>query len=376
MKWQSIKARTAPAAADSRYVPRGLDDALSPRPAPAASPPVRASADPQGPSCLLVSADSQLAARCAGIALGAAVRLAQCGPQEAIEADPGTPVLWGADAAAAAVDSARRADVLIGTEEQAAALWSAASALPLARVAILPGAQGWLGEYLGLQGMRAGHGHTLAVGSAAGGIGASTLCFLLAHAGTLCGLRSVLIDLDPHSSGLWQRICAAPPAGAGWEALRGSGGSLAAHQLRAALPQVCGTSVVTWEQSSAGGQLEQQLIARLLSAARQGFDFLVLDTGRAGHPQAQAIDHFVDRGITLCQQPGTAAGDYVLCGQERRPRTAGEPGCLGSFSYSTRISRAAARGQLVDCFKSRSLRQQLADLQLIPQPAQDARSAA
>lgn len=329
-----------------------------------------------GPACVVVSADERLVAQCAEIAVAAAVRITRCDARELGGIDARSPVLWGADAAALAAASELRCDVLVGGEEQAEQLWAMASQLPLARVAILPGARRWLGEYLGLRGMRAGHGHTLALQATVGGIGASTLAFLTAHAGTLSGLRSLLVDLDPHSSRLWQRICAQRPGGIGWEQLRGSGGALAAHQLLDTLPQVGGTSVLSWERGAFADGIDQQLMARLLAAARQGFDFLVLDTGRAGHPQAQTIGHFIDRWVTLCDAPGAAAGEHVVCGQYGRPRGQEEGRCLGGFSRSPRIEKAVSRGQLIDAFKSRALRQQLADLRLLPDAAHELRSAA
>lgn len=357
---------------DSRYVPVVLEDA----PAPAAVAPI--STSNSGPACVLVSTQQDLVEHCAAIAVGAAVRISQCEPDGLGAMDSKIPVLWGADAAVG-LEPGMRCDVLVGTQEQSALLWKIASRLPQTRVAILPSASRWLAEYLGLWAMRAGHGHTLALGALAGGIGTSTLAFLLAHAGTLSGLRSVVMDLDPHSQHFWQRICPDPPAGVGWEELHLSGGALASHQLVETLPQVAGTSVLTWNAGGANRAVDEALSARFLAAARQGFDLIVVDTGRQQLEQAQVLGHLIDRRVALCEASASPpAGQYIVCGSYRRCiRGSSTERCLGSFGHHSRIEKAVARGNLAQCLKSRVLRQQLADLRLLPaQQAPDAGRAA
>ena len=346
---------------DSRYVPMALDES----PAPAAAAPMRSSSS--GPACVLVSTQQDLVEQCAAIAVGAAVRISQCEPSSLGVMDSKIPVLWGADAAAG-LEPGMRCDVLVGTQEQSALLWKIASRLPQVRVAILPSASRWLAEYLGLWAMRAGHGHTLALGAYAGGIGTSTLAFLVAHAGTLSGLRSVVVDMDPHSQHFWQRICQDPPAGVGWEELHLSGGALASHQLVETLPQVAGTSVLTWNASGPSRRVDDALSARFLAAARQGFDLIVVDTGRQQLEQAQVLGHLIDRRVALCEATASPpAEQYIVCGGFRRgARGSISERCLGGFGHHSRIEKAVARGNLAQCLKSRVLRQQLADLRLLP----------
>lgn len=321
------------------------------------------------PVCTIVSGDPRIIELCAAIAVGAAVRIVQCTQPDSISLGISGPVLWGSDMAAAASNQNYPVDVLVGPESEASQLWSLASRMPKARVALLPSAGQWLGEYLGLWAMRAGHGHTLAICATAGGLGTTTMAMLLAHAGTLSGLRSVLIDVDPHSRSLWPCVTSKAPVGIGWEELAKSGGALAAHKLAETLPQLRGTSVLTWTQTQEQEALEEQLLIRLLASARQGFDFLVLDTGRSSHPQHQVINQFVDRHVfTANNATVPSTGDTVLCGEQRLHRSSpDQTRIIGTFPINSRIIKATGRGELLDSFKSRALRQGLSDLCLLPQ---------
>lgn len=368
MKWLPDHPQKQAAPAPQRFVLTKLEAAAS-----ATTGNTRRQAgqlvDGNEPVCTIVSNDAQLIERCAVIAVGAAVRIEQCTDPQQLPATGTGPVLWGSDAATLAAGAGHRVDVLVGTETDAAVLWSLASQNPKARVALLPTAAKWLGEYLGLWAMRAGHGHTLALGATAGGVGTTTLALLAAHAGTLSGLRSAVIDLDPHSTGLWPLACDRPPSGIGWEELQDSGGTLAAHQLAETLPQLHGTAVLTWAQPAAHAAVEDQLVIRLLAAARQGFDLLVLDTGRTWHPQRAVLDQFIDRMVLSCSAASLPdRGEAVLCGQRKLPGPPAEgTDIIGAFPPMPRIAKAAARGELFESFKSRALRQALANLRLLPQ---------
>ncbi|WP_404286477.1 hypothetical protein [Glutamicibacter arilaitensis] len=318
--------------------------------------------------CTLVSHDERLIESCALIALGAAVRIQQCAELKDLPASGNGPVLWGADMASDALGFPGLCDVVLGFEEDDQQLWSVASRIPRARVAILPRAHQWLGEYLGLWGMRASQAHCLSFASLAGGLGTSTLAALIAHAGTLCGLKSLLIDLDPHSTGLWPRLMHEPPTGVGWEELCRSGGALAPHQLVETLPTVQDTAILTWSPNVAPTAVDEQLVVRLLAAARQGFDLLVVDAGRSVHPQHTVIEQFVDRKILTCEDTSKPPADaHILCGP-RNPRTSNVATgqYLGYFVSLPRISRAVQRGVLFDALRSRKVRHVLADLRLLP----------
>ena len=318
--------------------------------------------------CTLVSNDKRLIESCALIALGAAVRINQCAELKDLPTAGHGPVLWGADMAGEASDFPGLCDVILGFEEDDQQLWSVASRIPRARVAILPSAHHWLGEYLGLWGMRSGQAHCLSLASLAGGVGTSTLAALIAHAGTLSGQKSLLIDLDPHSTGLWPRLTLDPPTGIGWEELRSSGGALAPHQLVDTLPYLQGTGVLTWSPNASCAGVDEQLVVRLLAAARQGFDLLVVDTGRALHPQHAVIEQFIDHEVLTCDDGSKPPNSsHIVCGVGN-PRNSipASSAYLGHFLSLPKITRVLQRGALFDILRSRKVRQNIADLRLLP----------
>lgn len=370
MKWLTDTTTTTTRESTDRFVITELDDPL--RTPGRTTGQIPAQDAGNEPVCTIVSNDPKIIEICAAIAVGAAVRITQCTKPETIGLGTAGPVLWGHDMAAAASNNNYPVHVLVGHESDAEHLWSLASRIPQARVALLPSATQWLGEYLGLWAMRAGHGHTLALSATAGGLGTTTLAMLMAHAGTLSGLRSVLIDLDPHSRSLWPCVTNKVPIGVGWEELGKSGGTLAAHQLAETLPQLRETSILTWSQIDEHAMVEEQLLIRLLAAARQGFDLLVLDTGRYTHPQQEIISQFVDRQVfTANTATVPRGGETVLCQEVRwRNASADHARIIGAFPIHNRIIKATARGELLDSFKSRGLRQRLADLRLLS-PAQE-----
>jgi len=367
MKWLTDNPSALGPENNNRFVMTQLDDLST------ILPQVRSPRAEDGtadePVCTIVSDDPRIVESCAAIAVGAAVRIIQCKDPQALRQTAAGPVLWGSDLAGLAGTTGHRLDVLVGLESEASQLWSLASRFPKARVALLPSAGQWLGEYLGLWAMRAGHGQTLALGATAGGLGTSTLALLLAHAGTLSGLRSVVVDLDPHSRSLWQRATTGPPTGIGWEELQQSGGRLAAHQIAETLPQLRNTSVLTWSQAGEHEGVEEQLMIRLLAAIRQGFDLVVLDTGRFPHPQQAVINQFINRQVYTANSSSLPRhGEVVLCGEQRPHLDASTSAeILGSFPLSSRIIKADSRGELLDSLKSRNLRQSLANLCLLPQ---------
>lgn len=323
------------------------------------------------PSCWLVTNDRELIDAMAMIALSCAVRLRHCpDPQQLPEMKVDGPVLWGADQCGWLGQHAPgTGQVLVGRDEHAQQLWLAASAWPQTRVAVLPQAAGWLGEYLGQWALRAGHGHTLALAALAGGIGTSSLACLSAHAGTLSGLESVVLDLDPHSGSLWPMLSWQPVSGIGWEQLRESRGHLAPHQFREMLPRCEGTAVLSWRQDPGTFVIDEPLAARVLVAARQAFDLVVIDTGRFIHPLAPVLGQFQDRmvltGSGQSRQRATGYG-YVLCAGTGRSPLGQPEGLLGFFPQHGGVQRCAERGELLQALRSRRLRQAIADCALLP----------
>jgi len=325
-----------------------------------------------------VTSDRELIDQMATITLSAAVRICHC-PEPTLlgEGEGSGPVLWGADSAGALTgDVLHPCDVLLGTSAQAEQLWLVASARPRARVAVLPQAAGWLGEYLGQWALRAGHGRTLVVSGLVGGIGTSSLACLVAHAGTLSGLGAAVLDLDPHSGSLWPALDWQQATGIGWEQLRDSGGHLAPHQFREALPRVANTAVLTWQQDAGSFPIDEQLLVRVLTAARQAFDLVLVDAGRHPHPLSPVLGQFLDRQLVTCtdsqlEHARNLRAAYLLCGVARTPHSRqaqpADEGFVGYFPQLAGIARCAQRGELLQALRSRRLRQRVADYRLLPE---------
>lgn len=381
MKWLAHRNRQIPQGpVDTRFVaqepPRRPDTAAGQAATRAAVPGMSMAAIEQEQlSCTLVTEDRDLIDLVAGIALGAAVRINHCASPERFEERlPEGPVLWGADALCHLNGARRwRCDVLLGTETDSEQLWLTASTRPQARVAVLPLAAGWLGEYLGQWALHSGHGHTIVFSGLAGGIGTSALSALLAHAGTLSGLRSVVVDLDPYSGSLWPMLNWQPANGIGWEHLRGSGGTLAAHQFREVLARVQDTAVLTWQQEPSSYDIDESLAVRVLAAARQAFDLVVIDTGRYLHPLSGVIAQFANQQVLTCQpEQGARLAElghpFIACTTSQKVEVPGElrQQLLGCFPPTSRIARSIERAELFDSLRSGRLRQRIADYDLLP----------
>lgn len=361
-------------ASRSRETPTRRPDSLAPQPQFSGAP-EESAVQQDELSCVLVTEDRELTEQVAEIALAAAVRIRPCTLAERLDlAQSNGPVLWGADLMAqlsAAPDT--RCDVLLGGTADTDQLWLMASTRPLSRVAILPQARGWLGEYLGQWALRSGQGYTLSFSGLAGGIGTSTLASLMAHVGTLSGLRTVLIDLDPFSRSMWPILDWQPSTGIGWEQLQSSRGALAAHQFGQALASVQQTSVLTWQQEPGLFSVDESLIARVLAASRQVFDLVVVDAGRHPHPLTPVLAQFTDQ-LVLTGQPEQherlvgLGQPFIGCGSTQRisPHSSDSPQLLGCFPLDTRIARSIERRELWEALRSRRLRRRLADYDLLP----------
>ncbi|GAB3453583.1 septum formation initiator [Streptomonospora sediminis] len=132
---------------------------------------------------------------------------------------------------------------------------------------------------------RAGHSPVVSVVGGRGGAGASLLALALALAAQRAGLHSALIDADPLGSGLDAQLGREQAPGDRWGDLLAREGRLNWAALRARLPAVCGTPLVTWEQGPAAAVPPAAMRAVLTCAAR-GSDLVVADLPRAPDPAA------------------------------------------------------------------------------------------
>lgn len=127
--------------------------------------------------------------------------------------------------------------------------------------------------------------------------------------------------------------------------------------------------MLTWSPNASCAGVDEQLVVRLLAAARQGFDLLVVDTGRALHPQHAVIEQFTDHEVLTCDDsskpPNTS---HIVCGARNlRNSIPASSAYLGHFLSLPKITRVLQRGALFDVLRSRKVRQNIADLRLLPQ---------
>lgn len=332
--------------------------------------------------CIVLSRDVELIQVLASIAVGAGVQLLPCRDVDQAAAYRGELVLVGQDAVGEIGSRlAASAMILVGSEEHQDVLWRAAATCPGARVAVLPAAAAWLGEYLGGLGLHSGRARLTLVAGASGGAGTSTFAALLAATATLEGSRTLLLDADPRSCGLWPLLKPREPDGLGWEDLENSRGQLSPGQLAEILPLAAGTAVLSWVRTPGSFVPSEALLAEVLAASRRIYDHIVIDAGHlTGVPAAVAA--LADtRLLLLGARPGHAAagtgrrlgeraGDWRLILTGRLPsgtdtralaQRAGI-GLGGYFAPSRAIARGAADGSLMNVLVRRSLRRTVATL--------------
>ncbi|MHA7241949.1 hypothetical protein [Paeniglutamicibacter antarcticus] len=325
---------------------------------------------------IVFSRDVELSQVLASVAVGAGIALAPCRNADQAAEHLQEVILVGSDCVAE-IDArfAGSTLVLTGQEEHQDVLWRAAASCPGARVAVLPQAGAWLGEYLGELGLHCGKAHTTIVAGAGGGAGTSTFAALLAATATLDGYRTLLLDADPHSPGLWPMLRAREPDGLGWEDLENSRGQLSPSQLAEILPLSQGTAVLSWVRSPGCFVPSEALLTEVLAASRRIYERIIIDAGHLIGVPASVVALANTRLLMLSARPGAAregtgqrpgvhaaAWRLVLSGKlapgtDTRvlaQRAGIELG--GYFPPKRRIERATAEGSLMTVLVSRSIR--------------------
>ncbi len=233
----------------------------------------------------LVTRDDALAADLHRLAAAAGAPLDVVrAPEDAVRGwATASAVLVGADVAGALapLGMPRRGEVyVVGIGAAPDGLFRSAVDLGATSVLELPSADGWLVELLADLGDGGrGSGFVVAVTGGSGGVGATTLSAALA---LVAGRRDrvALIDLDPAGPGL-QRVAGFDDVtGVTWPELAASHGRIGSRSLREALPTQDGVGVLGWPDE-AGRPPAAGLVREVVSAARRGHDWVVLDVPRA-----------------------------------------------------------------------------------------------
>ena len=179
-------------------------------------------------------------------------------------------------------------------------LWRLAAEHPGLQPVPLPAAEAWLARHLGERVLDRSPGRVLAVAGVLGGVGASTVAYLLAAEQAVRGASVLLVDADPAPgsgiSGLlpgWEgepearngrvrrvrRGDAEPGSGdeLGWAQLAALDGELASPQLAAALPVRDGVQVLG---GAPGAEVRRRMLEPVVRSARRVFDTVVIDVAR------------------------------------------------------------------------------------------------
>jgi secretion/DNA translocation related CpaE-like protein len=219
-------------------------------------------------------------------------------------------------------------------------------------VLALPAAEGWLIELL----TDAGDGSlaqakTVGVVGGAGGAGATVFATALAMA---CAARgpAALIDADVLGAGVDHVLGLEAGEGVRWDALVHATGRLGARSLRESLPARGALSVLAWPADRVPA-VDHSAAREVLSAARRGFEVVVLDLPRYPHLLAEELLPRCDLNllVSTCTVPGVAAAGQVAgrlpAGRTRLVLRGGgiEPEQVGAFlDLPIVVSMADQRG--------------------------------
>lgn len=246
------------------------------------------------PTFLLVTGDEELRDDVALISAVVGARL-ECRPGWGETAGEGwAAVMCGPDAMPPAMLHA--ADVLLlgrPEEGQGDLLWRLAASRPGMQAVPLPEGEVWLSEHLGGRVMDRAPGCVVVVAGAFGGVGTTTVSYLLAAEAAARGLGALLVDGDPYpGSGVRALLAEHPPAdlheALGWSGLAQIEGELSSSQLQAALPVLEGIHVVSEPGHGGGAPPEAaeteavplRTAEAVVGAGRRAFDLVVVDAGR------------------------------------------------------------------------------------------------
>lgn len=151
---------------------------------------------------------------------------------------------------------------------------------PVAVIAELPGHSQELVDYLrGVTRVGAPQGVVLAVSSACGGAGATSLALAMAAAAVDGGLETVLIDADPLGYGVDAIVGVANGGGLGWSDFYQAEGKVASGLFRQSLPVVDGVGILGWRGAQAHLP-DSASLGAVTDAAREAVDVTIFDLGR------------------------------------------------------------------------------------------------
>ncbi|MBO0597007.1 hypothetical protein I2485_14695 [Nesterenkonia sp. E16_7] len=212
-----------------------------------------------------------------------------------------------------------------GEEQQ---LWKFAAEHPGLQPVPLPAGEAWLARHLGARVLDRNPGRVLAVTGVFGGVGASTVAYLLAAEQAVRGASVLLVDADPapgaglagllggaedRSGGRNRRVRSLHRGGGeaelgealGWAELAALEGELASPQLAAALPIHDGFHVLS---GAPGIEVRRRMLEPVVRSARRVFDTVIVDVGRDAEAVSLVREHLDQLLlVTPCTARGAAA---------------------------------------------------------------------
>ncbi|MCH8563972.1 hypothetical protein LTI14_12205 [Nesterenkonia sp. YGD6] len=283
------------------------------------------------PRLLLITEDRVLRDDVALIAATVGAALESRSSWEAVVPQEWAVLMCGTDRLPSLPQVARGALLLSSSgarQGQDQQLWRIAAEHPGLQPVPLPAAQAWLAGHLGERVLDRGPGRVVAVAGVLGGVGASTVAYLLAAEQAVRGASALLVDADPAPGsgiaglmGVAEVSCGAlngrgredrrGPAAAergeefGWEELAGLQGEIASPQLAAALPLRDGVHMLS---GAPGFDARRRMLGPVVRSALRVFDTVVIDVGRDADAVALVREHLHQLLlVTPCSARGAAA---------------------------------------------------------------------
>ncbi|MBZ5739100.1 septum site-determining protein Ssd [Nocardioides mangrovi] len=243
-------------------------------------------------------------------------------------------------------------------------LFRTALAVGAESVAQLPRSEAWLTEMLtDLGEADRAAGVVVGVLGGSGGAGATTFACALGQLASQRG-RALVVDADPLGPGVDRVLGLEDRDGVRWDGLCQTTGRLGARALREALPRRADLGALTW-RVGAPGSLQAFAVREVLSAARRGHDFVVVDLPRSADPVAAELADRCDQ-LLVVVVPTVAGVAAAVRTCARRPDPAAVRLVLrGSGIDAAAIQRATGIPVIVEMPEQRGLAEAI-DLGLGP----------
>lgn len=204
--------------------------------------------------------------------------------------------------------------VVVCVGEPTTTLWREAVDFGATDVVTLPGDDGHLVRILtGLRAPARAPGRSVALVSAHGAAGASTLAAAVALAAGDNGSAAMLLDADDLSPGLDLLLGMEDHPGTRWHDMALETGAVSAAVLRSALPAIGSVSVLTGSRTQRRA-VGPEALAAVIDAGRVGGELVVVDLPRADTPSVRAAIASVDLVVVVAAPSvaGCAAARVVV----------------------------------------------------------------